>query len=232
MSRVFPKPSREYLSSFAYHSTRIERIPVPYQAIANTLSGSKPHPYLQGQFSAINFVLEAAPNPDLIPASSRDARQSLDQLKFLRLIHINLFSVVAEQRDVIQDMSLPEPKDLGQWRQGPLVAAGKEYPNPVLVPHLLHDWWTDLIGFHSLFRAKIETPGSIEEPDIQQLSQKAHEAHLKLYNIKPFDYGSNQVSRLLENLLRLNWGLPWRIFDSSDDAKIAYANETKQFFSP
>src|SRR5690606_4612074 len=42
--RVFPDPSNDALIAFAYHSTRIERIPISRDDIDQTLAGSKVNP--------------------------------------------------------------------------------------------------------------------------------------------------------------------------------------------
>lgn len=230
--RIFPRPDKDTLSSFAYHSTRLERIPVATSEISGTLNNTKVNLYLQGQFTAINYILEIAGNPDLIPKETRDHRQSLEQIKFLRIAHLNLLNPVAAERDKTQNFALPDPLELGKWRQGPFFHLGKEYPNPIILQYKLHDWWQEIIGFHNSFRAKIETPGSLDDSDIAALTKMAHEAHLKLYTIKPFQDGSHQIARLTENLFRLNWGLPWRIFRHEDEFKLPYVEEARQFFAP
>ena len=229
MSRMFPKPSRNALTSFIHHTLRMERIPASPQDIDQVLKGASSNPWIEGQFKAVNVVISLASNPDLLPQDPPDShRQALDQLVFLRQLHLNQFRLVSEHAQKLQDPTIIDSREVGAWRSNPHFVGSTEMPNPVQIPFLLHDWWKDLIAFHNQYRHKIETPGLLEQDDLTALVQKAYQSHLQLACIKPFQDGSNRTARLVENLLRLNWGLPWKITRHEDEFKIPYVNDLKQ----
>lgn len=226
--RVFPDPSNDALIAFAYHSTRIERIPISRDDIDQTLAGSKVNPYLEGQFKACDLIRILAPDENFIPATPPVSWQvCLDQLYFLRRIHRNLFRTVAEHGLLTDDRTVIPLNQVGEWRDERKWVANKEMPNPIMVPHHLYDWWTDLIEFHNQYRQKIEMPQLLEEDDIKALADKAYETNLKLCCIKPFSDGSNRVARVTENLLRLNWGLPFKIIRHEDEFKLPYIDDIR-----
>lgn len=228
MSRIFPKPEQDTLTGFVYHSCRMERVPVSFQDIQQTLTGASSNPWLEGQFKAVNLAMALATNPDLIPKTPpKDHRQSLEQLVFLRQLHLNQFRLVAEHAKKLEDTSMIDPKDVGNWRQGPHRVGSTEMPNPIQIQFLLLDWWKELIDFHNQYRTKIETRFGLESPDITALANQAYNSHLKLCCIKPFQDGSNRTARLVENMLRLNWGLPWIVHRSEDQFKLPYVDDIK-----
>jgi hypothetical protein len=226
---MFPNPSHDTLTAFVYHTTRLERIPVFKSDLDKTLSGADIKPNLEGQFKAIKVVINLAPNPELLPLSPpRDHIQALQQLKFLRVLHLNQFKTVAEENVKLLDTTNLQPNDVGRWRQGPLFMASTEMPNPIKIQFLLFDWWSDLINFFNTYRSKIETPGTLEQDDLIKISKKAYETNLKLCCIKPFQDGSNRTARLVENLIRLNSGLPWKIIRHEDEFKFPYLEDIKK----
>jgi hypothetical protein len=226
--RRFPDPDNDAITAFSFHSTRIERIPISRQDIDQTLSGAKINPFLEGQYKAIDLIRELATDPDLIPPTQpANWQSSLDQLYFLKRIHRNLFRTVADYGVLTIDPSILPPHQVGEWRDERKWVANKEMPNPVLVPHLLFDWWSDLISFHNQYREKIEMPQLLDDDDIKVLVNKAYETNLKLCCIKPFTDGSNRVARITENLLRFNWGLPLKIIRHEDEFKLPYIDEIR-----
>ncbi len=226
--RTFPDPSNDLITSFAYHSTRLERIPISREDIEQTLSGFKINPFLEGQFKTLDLIRQLAANENLIPENQpANWQTSFEQLSFLKRIHRNLMRSIAEFGALSEDRTILPVKEVGEWREDRKWVANKEMPNPCVVPHHLHDWWTDLIDFHNRFRAKIEMPQLLEEEDIKTLVDKAYETNLKLCCIKPFTDGSNRVARITENLLRLNWGLPLKVIRHEDEYKMSYLDDIK-----
>lgn len=230
--RIFPDPTNDAFTAFAYHSTRIERIPISKADIDHTLAGSKINPYLEGQYKAANLILTLAPNENLIPETHpTNWQETLEQITFLKKLHTNLFKTVADYGALSMNPDIISLKQVGEWRDERKWIVDKEMPSPIMIPHLLHDWWTDLIDFHNQYRNKIELPHLLEDDDIKSLVNKAYESNLKLCCIKPFTDGSNRVARCTENLLRLNWGLPFKIIRHEDEYKLPYIDDIKKMQS-
>jgi len=226
--RIFPDPSNDALTAFAYHSTRIERIPISRQDIDQTISGTKVNPYIEGQMKAANLLLLLAPDEKLIPATLPHSwQQTLEQITFLKKFHLNLFKRVAEHGIITLDPDIIQLKNVGEYRDERKWVIHQEMPSPIMIPHLLHDWWSDLIAFNIQYSPKIDAPILLEDSDIKALVDKAYETNLKLCCIKPFVDGSNRVARCIENLLRLNWGLPLKIIRHEDEYKMPYIDDIK-----
>lgn len=224
--RHFPDPSNDTLAAFAFHSTRIERIPLRFEDIQATVSGQNINPYLSGQLSAINLVLFLAPNDKLIPETAPPSwRASLQQLQLLKDLHRNIMTPVSEHGLSTLDETVLPLRLVGEYRDERKYLAGREMPNPISIPNHLHDLWSDLITFHNQYRAKIESFQNLNNEDIAALVQKAYESNLKICCIKPFTDGSNRVARLFENLIRLNFGLPWKIIRHEDQFKLPYIDD-------
>lgn len=226
---MFPSPSADTLTAFAYHSTRIERIPLSKQDIDQTLAGTKVNPFFEGQLKVCDLSLMLAANPDLIPPNQpANWQNSLQQLAFLQQYHRNLMNSIARYGIQMEDPTLIKPSQVGEWRDERKWVVDREMPSPIMVPHHLHDWWTDLIDFHNRYREKIEMPQLLDEEDLKALADKAYEANLKLCCIKPFVDGSNRLGRIIENLLRLNFGLPWKVIRHEDEYKLPYIDDIQK----
>jgi len=229
--RRFPFIEKSQLVSFAYHSTRIERVPISKQNIDETLSGSKINPWLQGQLTCTNLVMELALNENLIPEKTF-AHTTLSEIDWMRRLHLNLMKPVAQRGEMIDDYTLIKLTQVGRWREERHFIAGIqgtiEMPSPFEFTKHLEIWWNDIVEFHNKIKHKIEMPTLFEENDIKLLVDKAYKTNLKICCIKPFIDGSNRVARLTENLFRLNWGLPWKIISSDHDEKLNYVDDIKK----
>jgi hypothetical protein len=229
--RRFPETSKDTLVAFAYHSTRIERVPLNKQNIDETLSGSNINAWLSGQLTCINLVTEYARNEEFIPRQTLP-HTTIPELEWMKRIHVNLMKPVAQRGEMTDDTSLIKIQQVGRWREERHfirgITEGIEMPSPFDVPKHLHAWWTDIVDFHNQFREKINSPHLFENNDISILVDKAYETNLKICCIKPFIDGSNRVARLVENLFRLNWGLPWKGISSDDKEKLDYVDDIKE----
>jgi len=207
----------------------MERIPISKTDIDHTITGTKINPFLEGQFKATNLIIQLAYNENLIPESvPQNWQQSLEQTSFLKKIHLNLLRTVSEYGAITLNPDVIGVKQVGEWREDRKWINEKEMPSPLLIPHLIHDWWSNLINFHNEYRNKIDMPQLLTEDDIKALVNKAYESNLKLCCIKPFSDGSNRIARCTENLLRLNWGLPLKVIRYEDEYKLPYIEDIKK----
>lgn len=228
---MFPPSTKDQLVSFAFHSTRMERIPISKQDIHDTISGGNPNPWLTGQLTCVNLVNELATNPDLLP-SETNTYQTPIHLKWMIRIHKNLMNPVAKHGEMMIEEGLIKTAQVGRWRQERHFIDGidgkREMPSPIILHKLLNEWFTDLIDFHNNIRHNLDNSNLIDNSLIKVLADKAYESNLKICCMKPFIDGSNRVARLTENLLRQNWGLPWKTIKHEEEFKRPYIADIKE----
>ena len=222
--RVFPNPTQDTLIAFIYHTNRIERIPMNKRTIDAALSQKESDPYVEGHLRAITLIQQLATDPGLIPDKVTTIFDFDNKFPWLRRIHRNVMRPVAEFGVMQLDTSYIHPTDVGVYRsshkflkrhdeRGNLFQVNM--PDPIFVRELLTEWAQDLCKFHNEYKGTIDY-GRYTQDDVKLFVDKAYESNLKLCCIKPFEDGSNRVGRLIENLLRMNWGLPWKTINFDD----------------
>lgn len=215
--RLFPTPSQDTLRFFVENTNFLERIVISQNDISETLKRGQNdlanNPNIVGHLKAVNYVLTLAPDPKLIPPVSfiLNENQSHNQLQWLRQIHKHMMLSVAEHGEKTLDSTCISRICVGTYRSRDKRLGKNIMPSPLRIRRLLHDWLKDLSGFVSLYEKKITYPALLTDNDLRILGEKAKSSHIDLCCIKPFEDGSNRAARLAENLLRLNWGLPWKI---------------------
>lgn len=222
--RVFPNPDNDLLIAYIYHTHRIERIPMSKKTIEDTLAQRDPNPYVEGHLRAITLVLELAVKPDLIPETVTSIYDFDEKFGWLKRLHRNIMRPVAEHGQMLHDYSYIHPtqvavfrdseKSLTTERDGKIIEV--EMPDPLKIRELLLAWSQDLCAFNQE-HLRLINYGHYNNEEAEMLIQKAYEANLRISCIKPFSDGSNRLGRLVENLIRLNWGLPWRIISFERD---------------
>lgn len=225
--RVFPETSQDVLIAFIYHTNRIERIPMNKKIIEDTLYQKESNPYVEGHLRAITLVHQLAVDPDLLPNQVNTIFEFDDKFAWLKRLHRNIMRPIAEFGVMTLDNSLIHPNDVGAYRQSSKSIKSEqnniiidiEMPGPLTIREHLKNWANDLCSFHNKMKRTIEY-GRYSKLDTEALIDKAYEANLKLCCIKPFTDGNNRLGRLVENLLRLNWGLPWKIIQIDDKEQL------------
>ena len=228
MPRIFPNPTRDEQIAFTYHSTRIERIPLSKKDIDQTLSGSKINPFVEGQLKCLNLTKTLASNENFIPHPDNVKTYNvLDHLEWMKNLHKNMLKTVAEYGYKMNDPNLIHPKYVGKWRDSTHWVSETQMPNPFKIKQHLHHWLLNIANFHQQYKEKIEQPHLLNQQDIINLVNQTYDANLRICCIKPFQDGSNRIARLIENILRLNFGLPFKIIRFEDEFKMPYINDIK-----
>ena len=196
------------------------------RTIEEAIKENSPNPYVEGHLRAITLVQQLATDPNLIPDSVNTIFEFDEKFPWLRRMHRNLMRPIAEYGQMMLDPSYIHPTEVGVYRQTPKFIKREEerrivdvaMPDPLFVRELLTEWGRDICQFNNDMQRVIEF-GRYSSEDVEAFVAKAYEANLKLSCIKPFSDGSNRLGRLVENLLRLNWGLPWKIikFEEKDE---------------
>lgn len=183
-------------------------------------------PLATGQFSAVNIVLrDLAPKEDLLlqPEKLRSELDSHDHLKWLRDLHSTMFMPIYLLGQKTLDPNTPPKHTLGSYRSSRKVLGPRVMPSPIAIKKLLHRWLLDLSKYNKDISYKLNNPRMLSKMDLQDISMHAYHAGIQVCCIKPFEDGSNRIGRLIENTLRLHWGLPWKTILA--DKKDEYLND-------
>lgn len=220
--RHFPHPKLDLLKAFVVHTNQIERLHMSLQIVEQTIKDGKENgdPLAAGQFSAINYILqEVSPNDNLIPKNTRSEIDSHESLKWMRNIHVKLMTPIIDKAEKHLEPTLPR-HTLGSYRTSPKKLGKRQMPHPASIRSHLHSVLQDLIAFNQLISPKLQNPRSLSRMDVQLIADKAYQTHLHICCIKPFEDGSNRTARLVENALRLYWGLHWKNIPYTEKDKL------------
>jgi len=186
--------------------------------IKHAISKTEPNPFVEGHLRAINRILSLASKPKLIPDQVDDVFDFDNKFQWIKKLHKDIMNPISEYGQMTLDESLIHYTNVGNYRQIPKsIKTETEFqiitidmPDPIVIRKLLTEWAQDLCTFHNKMKRTIEI-GRYSSEEVELLLDKAYETNLKISCIKPFTDGSNLLGRLKENLIRLNWGLPWKI---------------------
>ena len=254
MKAVYPTPNEALLFNFIHHSNALEHINVPIDDIVQTKNRTGFNPAAAGHFKALAYIFRDLLTNDRWPCNHvvefENPAKSHTNLYWLREIHKRLMEPFTG--DPAEAGVKPMPKgaltdavargtttvnrtldrssgmninDCGNYRLTPHVVGGyRQMPSPILIQPLLHKWFAKLGTFHLSVRDKVAHP---DTNTLAQCVQMADYLALQIQTIHPFVDGSARVSRLVENALRLRWGIPWKI-TLKDDA-ISYVQKIMKY---
>lgn len=218
--RVFPKPDLDVLKAFVIHTNLLERLPMNTAIVETAIKEGKEHgdPLAVGQFSAINIVLSLSPDDAWLPAPTSliNELDSHDKLKWLRDLHSALMTPIANLAEKKLDPNGPPRHQIGTYRSSRKTLGHRVMPSPLSVRRHLHELLRDVAQFNKDIALKLKNPFMLSKMDIQAIADQAYTANLRICCIKPFEDGSNRLGRLVENALRLHWGLPWKIISADE----------------
>lgn len=222
--RNFPKPDLNQLKHFVIQTNLLERLPMNITTIETALKEGKEtgDPLATGQFSAVNMVLrDIAPRDDLIPQPEklRGELDSHDHLKWMRDLHTAMMTPIYLHGQKVLDPYAPPKHTIGTYRSSRKVLGPRVMPSPITIKKTLHRWLLDLAKYNKDISLKLNNPRMLSKMDIHDIAMHAYHAGIQICCIKPFEDGSNRIGRLVENAIRLNWGLPWKtiLIDKKDE---------------
>lgn len=198
------------------HSNDFERISMKFEQVQSyLLIPQKSPPAVQGQMRCVNLILSLATNPDLIPKPSQISTTSFNKLfPWFVNLHKNLLYDFAKKGEELYNVSdYPSIQELSQLRQYEKVLGNRTMPHPDSIKQLLVQAFKDYATIYHEYHTNLSNPRMLETSDWQKLEKAAHTLALDIACIKPFNDGSNRIARLVENLVRLNTGLKFKIFD-------------------
>lgn len=229
---AFPTPPKDMLETFIVESNAIENIDIQYQEIYDTFAKKWVHPIAAGHFMAIDYTIRKLASDHNFP--SKHSSQFFDKdisdknLYWLRDVHLKLFSLVPKMQDRFPKIDQMSIHDCGNYRikntyiiqystdfeneSDPL----RPFPKFNKINDLMHYWYSELGRYHLKYAPKLEKPSSITFKEWEELSDRAYEFHMMLQCIHPWQEGTGRAARLIENALRLRWGLGWKTIKSQN----------------
>jgi len=227
MAVIFPPPPEEKLFDFILQSNQIEHCDLTFDDVQLTLQKKAIQPYAAGHLMAIDYIISKLSSQVAWPvkhpaeyATEGDADRSL---YWLREIHNRLMNPIARFPEFLlsaQEAEIIDIKECGLYRNfHRKMINGKSgqdryMPKPSGLKRLLH-WWLQQLGtFHLKNLKRFACNPSIVEAT--SYDRMAYKLHLQLACIHPFTDGTGRSARLIENALRLRWGLPWKTIQFKD----------------
>lgn len=167
-----------------------------------------------GHFKAINYALQIAgtidfPAKDISVLTSEYV--SHNALYWLRELHTLMMYPVADYglKNGTGQLFI-QTNQCGTYRYTPKQLAFAPAPAPEQIQKLLHAWLKDILELDADIKDKVDNPYGLTPAQGSQMIQKSKEATFFLSCLQPFEDGNNRVAKLVENMLRLRWRMPWK----------------------
>jgi len=218
--RLFPDISPEEKINFILHSNSFERIVMKYEDIeSQLLFPTKVKPAVKGQQRALDWIIELASNPDLLPPASLITPANFDKkFNWFTYLHRNLlFDFAKEGEKLLNAIDYPSISELGFYRTDDKKVGDRLMPPPDQIKPLLAQAFKEFCAVHDKYKDNLSNPRMLELQDWKILERAARNLCLRICCIKPFNDGSNRIARLVENLVRLNTGLRFKIITDKND---------------
>jgi Fic family protein len=222
MKPIFPMPDVQKLYLFIHHSNAIEHETTSIADIDQTFKRTAiwPNPLAGGHIEAVGYALDLASKeefPAKHPIQFSTVAQSTINLYWLRDLQKKIMLPIAEHAKSMYDKNAIRVQDCGPYRLHPRrIGMNRMMPPPHLIEKLLQRWYSDIGQFHLSVVGKVHRPS---REILLAVDAMALKAHIQLQCIHPWVDGTGRSARLLENILRLRWGLPWKNPDQNEAQK-------------
>ena len=236
MAPQFPMPPHQTLFAFVLESTLTEREDISPGEVISTFERRTLHPSAAGHFSAIKYGIDLAKREDFParhPVQWETIAKADTNTYWLRDIHKKLMIPSAEYGEIYMNPHFIKRKDCGPYRLNERTLAGiddhqsivgRPLPRPTDISKLIHIWYKTIGQFHLQISAVLRRPSPA---DLRKIEEMAWKAHLQLQCIHPWTDGTGRSARIIENILRLRWGLPWKPCDHKE--VVSYIAQIKTY---
>lgn len=226
----FPQPEKIDLDLFILENNAYADIPMTLTELQQTFQKKANHPGASGHFSALayGFQLIQKNFPYKHPLDFSDIEHADRALFWLRDLHSKLTTPIAKYAAFTTNFdTYMGLGDCGQYR---LVKAtlglDRHMPDPANIKKLMGQWYIRLCQFHSAVQPFLLKAGDID-PHIDKLVDAAEKFSIQLTCIHPFIDANGRSARIVENLLRLRWGLIWKQIKPTK--KVEYTNNIMEY---
>jgi hypothetical protein len=218
MKPIFPMPDPTTLFNYIHHSNKIEHEDITLADISDTFTKKAflPIPQAAGHIDAIKFAIDLASEADF-PARHaiqwETPTKAMTNLYWLKDIQKKIMKPIAEHATRFGIGQTLKICDCGPFRLFTRqMGMERPLPDPNRLESLLHSWYRRIGEFHLSIADQLHNPSY---DLLMKIEATAWKAHLQLQCIHPWVDGTGRASRLVENTLRLRWGLPWKIIASN-----------------
>ena len=181
-----------------------------------------PNPYADGHFQALGYAYNHLLDKDFFPGkvnalSEKDISKSDASLFWLRDLHKKMLTSSANHSIFMQDeQNAILPHLLGKYRNSDATLSTRMAPHPSIIPNILHRWIIDLAGVHEKLGEKAKKQYGLNPDEAKELIDFARYTKMLFSTVQPMSYANNRFGRLLENILRLQWRLPWKDLNKAE----------------
>lgn len=225
------KPDIEQVYQFIAHTHQVEKLPCTYIDVINTTKTPNKNWYADGHLrtisTAINKVLPSTDFPSRLPNVTH-IYQSEDALHWMRNLHLLMLEpLVRNPKDVlsnateINQQEVPKISYLGIWRPDSAGNLMGPAPAPQLIPAIMLNWLKQLLNIHNKIKDKVDNPYAIDKPQFREMMSFIDQQPLFFSSVQPFKDANNRFGRLIENVIRIAWRLPfrWNVMEGYDTFK-------------
>jgi hypothetical protein len=218
-------PPKDDLFSFVYMTHTKERIDLKMAEIQSTFLNKSTNkgkqslrvmnPYADGHFQALGYAWNQLIDKDHFPGKPTalvTIQKSDTALFWLRELHKQMSQPLANLPVALEyeDPNVVFPSSLGRYRQKDVALTSVMAPHPQLIKNLLHGWINDVASVNERLYPKAVQLYALKKNEAEELVKTAHLATILFSCVQPFQSGNNRIGRILENILRLQWRLPWK----------------------
>jgi hypothetical protein len=221
------KPPADQVFKFIWMTHAVEKLPCDYVAVERTASSPNKNWFADGHLraisTAINKILPSTDYPTRFP-SLTTRYQSDEALHWLKTLHLQMLEPVARNPVNLVDAALKggvskvathdaEPvllAYLGIWRTQPAGNLMGSAPPAQLITAIMHNWLVQLKTIHDKVKDRVDNPYGITKAEYREMVEFATEQPAFFSSVQPFKDANNRFGRLIENVIRLGWRLPFR----------------------
>lgn len=215
-------PEQDKAFMFIRGTHEVDGIDLSPAEINATYKGKIQNPYADGHLQAINYIFNLL-DKEQFPAHSysmlTNRFKSNMALHWLRDLH-SLITTPILNSPINTDPANLQPilrSQIGTYRVTDAMNAFSLCPPPNLIPKILHNWLLDITRLNEETMEKISKPFGISRKDAMNLEKTSHETLMMFVTVQPFSVANNRLGRLVENALRLQWRLPWKVTAKNEE---------------
>lgn len=210
-------PTEQELVDFIVATHNCDHITLTHQDVTNTIKNTGvPSPYVQGHRKALKYaVIDLCGSTDFpirdISMLSQD--NVLTHLHWLTELHSMIMYPVAQANLFSYAENNISTSQCGTLRSTSKALAFNMAPEPNIIPTLLFLWLKELATINNEVKDNIDNPYGLTQYQAKRMGNFAKETPMFISCLQPFDNGNNLVARIVENIIRINWYMPWKIIN-------------------
>lgn len=216
--RTFPHVSDAEKTDFIHNTNAMSGIPLEKSTIADYFIKNKNiEPAITGQINALRLAAHFATIPTTVPNKYCTQYNFDEFFPWFRKINLNILG------DYVQNGTLyrynrceQDMNEIQSYRRYDIETFYGITPRPIKIRSLLAESFNAYISVYKKYIVHLDNPRMLERSDYEDLEIAIRRLVIDVCTIKPFMDGNNRTSRILENILRLNVGLPFHTFSATD----------------